>query len=169
MIWHSISRYSRQYAYYSRMQTRSPWSGIMVKYSILNRPVACVSQSHRFVYQMFIELTIVLNNVWSWKTSSLLKVIISLIFRGCMVYMWLQFGQSNVLFLAHLLGADTITWHPSSVVVVVRRPLAGHVSYPLELLTRNFVHIYHSVRITHRPNFGPVWYLVWPPWGQNRK
>jgi hypothetical protein len=49
------------------------------------------------------------------------------------------------------------------------RPLAGHVFYPLELLTQNFVHMYHYVRVPHRPHFGPVWFLAWPPGGQNWK
>jgi hypothetical protein len=28
---------------------------------------------------------------------------------------------------------------------------------------------YYYVGVTHRPNFGPVWFLAWPPGGQNQK
>jgi hypothetical protein len=50
-----------------------------------------------------------------------------------------------------------LTW--SSSVSMARFVTAGAID--LKLCT--------YVRVTHRPNFGPVWFLAWPPGGQNWK
>jgi hypothetical protein len=72
------------------------------------------------------------------------------------LHFWLTFGE-------------TITWHPSAVassssVSRARFVTAGAID--LKLCTCMYVTL---GRVTHRPNFGPVWFLVWPPGGQNRK
>jgi hypothetical protein len=83
-------------------------------------------------------------------------------FHYSVCYKWLP-PENLPLFLIGS-PAYTITWHPSSSSASRARFVTARAIDP-KLCT--YVPLGKS--ITHRPNFSPVWFLVWPPGGQNKK